>query len=390
MKKPIRIIAIATLLQCFLCVSVFGQNLSLKSSHSNGAILDGIGFIEAKATGNLKRYTTGTMLVKSSSVPGSDRVTVDFGLYFPKKYRYNGKVYETSISDSKCGYSIFETFIRIKVKATIKVGGETYTKIIDDMPVRGLPGAHLIVFELPKIVERNTISLVSILVESIPSPSAEGVLRKYEECLKKEKDKKNENKEKIAEDFWSGGEEKTLVSETSDKDFWNGEENRGNSTKKTTTNNANNNFWAGNEMSKDGKSEFWASYEDANKKEIKYNIKHEGTLYWVEDEEGKILISKVPYDILSYKEGLAYVEKTIEEYEEGTYYVDVYETFYVNNSGDIIPPVTKNVNIRNRVFLYAVDPNQNEEEQRARINEKARNELMRISSKYEAMGYTVH
>lgn len=216
------------MLCCLMTVTAFGQSTSIKSASGNGPILSGLKITNAKAVGNLREM--GSQL--ATPVAGSDGVDVQFSFGRITQYRYNGKTYKSEELNGKCKYYCGDCVNqKVKVTATIKAGGKTYTR---SGTLSSVTGLHHFSIKLPGLVKRNTISLVSLTVVGMAYPEFEQQLQQYEQCLKKEKEKEKTAAEKKAttktdDDFWNGGEKKTeqrkLVG-ISNNDFWSGKEEK--------------------------------------------------------------------------------------------------------------------------------------------------------------------
>lgn len=205
--------------------TAFGQSTTIKSTTGNGPILSGLKITNAEAVGNLREFGTMT----STPTTGSDRVDVRFSLSGKiSEYRYNGKTYNTEYLDCyiMCGDCKQE---KVKITATVKYGNKTITQ--SGVKINAVGKLHLNI-ELPAIVKRNTISLVSLVVEPVAYPQYEAQLDKLKKCEEeKEKKKKEAAKKQTAntdDDFWNGGEKETeqrkIVLSGSNDDFWSGKE----------------------------------------------------------------------------------------------------------------------------------------------------------------------
>lgn len=221
---------------------------------------------------------------------------------------------------------------------------------------------------------------------------------------KKEKQKNQQTKQKTDDDFWSGKKEekKSTASTTKKDDFWSGNEQANKQQAK-----ANNDFWSSSTEKKttDKKEDFWTSANNPASKQNSNNFKiqRDGNYYWVEDNNGNILINKTNYTIFSYKDGLAFVKTEVgsENDDDLDATIYLYESFYINSNGEKVPPVRKTYSIyTNHAYLttyrssssfssYQEYEKYKEEAERntKRREQERKNARERIHSKYKALGY---
>lgn len=360
--------------------TAFGQSTTIKSTTGNGPILSGLKITNAEAVGNLREFGTMT----STPTTGSDRVDVRFSLSGKiSEYRYNGKTYNTEYLDCyiMCGDCKQE---KVKITATVKYGNKTITQ--SGVKINAVGKLHLNI-ELPAIVKRNTISLVSLVVEPVAYPQYEAQLAKLKKCEEeKEKETKEAEKKAVAkkqttktdDDFWNGGSEDKKETKTasnkkvSDKDFWDGENEKTDDDKLTQSA-----FRIINEYSQ-------------------YNRNNDGKYSWVEDTDGNIIIPKGQYYISSFKDGLAKIEKIIrtDHYDfVRDKKVQLFETCYMDENGNKLPPKRYRLSYEhyyNPFTLYSSSMTRAEiNESKRRNKAKDKNAYQQLKSIYSSQGFDI-
>lgn len=387
--KAINLVKIFTALLFFFAGSVaFGQQTSIKTMPTgNGPLLNGLKIDDVGIGGghfsNLQNLGIGSM-TKAEIVSKKVVVAIRYSGTITE-YRYNGKTYKSSYSDGKCTVPSYHT-TAVKATAKVQVGSQAHT--ISGNISQLLAESGNLILNLDKEVPVKDMKLLSVTLEPAPNTFYEKELNSYLTCLNKAKENKEKKKEtsKTADDFWNGSEKKSnskKVTQNEKEDFWSG----GNRKSVTMSN-----------SEKSSGEDFWSSGGKKTKESVNNNhkttIKNEGGLYWVEDENGNILIPKDNYQILDYKDGLAKVEKKVFSlYDEVLEEVSVYQNSYINSKGKSIPPVKYTMSYtggNHGLVLYSRSMSDDQikaSKQRNRNKMNAAEE--RVKSKLKAMGYDI-